>query len=1023
MARFTEKSALENYLIEKLSSPSMGWKFVLAGDLEREGFEEPLLLKNLIRKIKELNSIELTDDDISTVIKSLKLKSATSQEGCRAILTYLKDGISIKLEKERVLEKIKLFDFDDVSKNEFIVTRQAHYVNGDARSILDIVLYVNGIPLVNIECKNPASLTEDWTSAFNDIQAYETQVPELYKYVQIGIVAAEVARYFPIVPWTHELTDIKTEEWKAEGVTDSIDAMLQMLSKDVLLDLIKNFIFFRIKMGGATKVIARYMQYRAVNKIVKRVIDGVGGIESKKRGLTWHWQGSGKTFEMVFAANKLYQNRKLENPTIFLIVDRVDLEDQLTQEFNSLDVTKPEVVDSIEKLKEIVEHDNYRGRRGLVLTLVHKFRPDELAKVEQEIRVLSKSQETLSTRKNVIAFIDEGHRTQSGQLAAQMKSILGEKTAYFFAFTGTPISKPERGIDTYGEFSYPDQGEKYLDKYFITESWQDGFTVRIAYQPALAEKEGIHLKKDLLDEFLRQKYQEIPDNIRAEVEEGIREKLSIIKAYLENPDRIKMIAAHIASNYKNNIDGKFKAMVVAVSREACVAYKRELDKLLPPEYSEIVMSYSDKHDSDTIKAFRKELIERYNGKDTDDIKKEVIGNFKEEEFPKILIVKDMLLTGFDAPILQTIYLDQPLKEHRLLQAIARTNRPYKNIKEVGLIIDYIGILKDFHRAFEIYTKEEIKDVLYSLPELRKEFAERLAAIMKLFEGVSKDKGDRATLLKAIEILTSDEQIGAQFVQSYKTLRRLFELLGADIIKAELASEYGWVSQVYAVYVKTVLTRTDEEKLYIEQYFKKTVELIHKSTDLKALEDTLPMIEFNERYLDVLEAKVKSKEEKAANLVFTLNRYVLVDRQRNAIYETVSSRVEKLLEMWKQKTRNFEEIYKEGLAIWKQLMSIKARQHDLGLDDAPYNFLLIFEDAFGKKDALLNDAKELYDLLDEQIGLKKRKFPNWALQLTVRKSVEKIIRTYIRKYVREDGLTLDKMEKLYQRLIDYVVKYG
>ena len=248
MARFTEKSVLENYLVEKLSSPSMGWRFVLSSDLERESFEEPLLLKNLIRKIKELNSIELTDDDINTVIKSLKLKSATSQEGCRAILTYLKDGISIKLEKERVLEKIKLFDFNDIDKNEFIVTKQAHYVNGDARPILDIVLYVNGIPLVNIECKNPASLTEDWTNAFSDIQAYETQVPELYKYVQIGIAAAEAARYFPIVPWTHELNDIKTEEWKAEGVTDPIDAMLQMLSKGVLLDLIKNFIFFRIKL-------------------------------------------------------------------------------------------------------------------------------------------------------------------------------------------------------------------------------------------------------------------------------------------------------------------------------------------------------------------------------------------------------------------------------------------------------------------------------------------------------------------------------------------------------------------------------------------------------------------------------------------------------------------------------------------------------------------------------------------------------------------------------------------------------
>ncbi|MEW6715787.1 MAG: HsdR family type I site-specific deoxyribonuclease, partial [Nitrospirota bacterium] len=881
-----------------------------------------------------------------------------------------------------------------------------------------MVLYVNGIPLVNIECKNPASFSEDWTNAYNDIKAYEEAIPELYKYIQIGAAIAETARYFPIVSWQKE--DIRTEEWKTDDTKNPLDALLQMLSGETLLDIIRNFIFYRIEFGKATKVITRYMQYRAVNRIFRRVIDNLEGREIKKKGLIWHWQGSGKTLEMIFAAYKLYHHRILENPSVFLIVDRTELEEQLGREFNALDITKPDVISSIHGLRQVLKHDGYKGKRGIMITLIHKFRPEELAEVDGEMKNLSLTQETLTTRRNVIAFVDEGHRTQYGDLAAQMKSILGEDTTFFFAFTGTPISKPERGVDTYTEFSYPPE-ETYLDKYFITESWKDGFTERIAYQPALADREGVTLKKDMLDAFLKEKYQEIPDNIRSSVEEGIREKLNIIKIYLENPDRIEITARHIAEHFKKNLDGKFKALITAVSKDACVTYKRALDKLLPPEYTEVIMSYDDKGDSTAIKKFKQELIKRHKGKDVHDIKRDVVDNFKEEEYPKLLIVKDMLLTGFDSPILQTLYLDQPLKEHRLLQAIARTNRPYKGIKEAGLIVDYIGILKDFHKAFEIYSREEIKGVLHSIEELKEDFIDRIQGIREVFKDIPKDKHDRGTLLKAIEVLTSDDVLSKKFLQDYKELRRLFEMLGSDVIKAHMAEEYGWISQIYAHYTKSVLSKKGEEKLYIEKYFKKTVEFIHKTTELKQLDDALPVIEFNEHYIHALEEKVRSKEERAANLVFTLNRFVLVDRNKNTIYESVCGRVEKLLKLWKQRTKNFEEIYKEGLAIWDELMSISERQKQLGLDDIPYNFLLILESELGKENDFIEDVKELYDLLDEQISLKSRKFPNWSAQTTVRKNVEKTIRKYVRRYVREHGIRLEEMERIFSRLLDCVIK--
>ncbi|MEW6002704.1 MAG: HsdR family type I site-specific deoxyribonuclease, partial [Nitrospirota bacterium] len=381
MARFTEKGSVEDYILTELQKK--GWSFVPAIELDRDSYDEPLLVRNLIRKVRDVNETALTDDDINNVLKNLKFKACT-QEGVKAILNYLKEGVSIKLEKERVIERVRLFDFEDIKNNEFIITRQAHYVNGELHKILDIVLYVNGIPLVNIECKNPASFSEDWTNAYNDIKAYEEAIPELYKYIQIGAAVAETARYFPIVPWQKE--DIRTEEWKTDDTKNPLDALLQMLAGETLLDIIRNFIFYRIEFGKATKVITRYMQYRAVNRIFRRVIDNLEGKNEKKKGLIWHWQGSGKTLEMIFAAYKLYHHRSLENPSVFLIVDRTELEEQLGREFNALDITKPDVISSIHGLRQVLKHDGYKGKRGIMMTLIHKFRPEELAEVDREMK-------------------------------------------------------------------------------------------------------------------------------------------------------------------------------------------------------------------------------------------------------------------------------------------------------------------------------------------------------------------------------------------------------------------------------------------------------------------------------------------------------------------------------------------------------------------------------------------------------------------------------------------------------------
>lgn len=999
---FTE-TLVEDYIVEKLQEK--GWKYVPPEELERESYEEPLLIKNLVRALKKVNADkEIGDEEIKNVLNELKFR-LSGMEGIKQIMNFLKNGVPVKFEKDKIIRYVQLFDYETIENNEFIVSRQVVYKSGDNVIRPDIMLYVNGIPLVDIECKNPASFAKSWRDAYKQIKEYEETIRELYKYVQIGVAAEQIARYFPIVPWQK---DVMTHSWREEG-KDPIDSLICMMLPERVLDIIRNYLFFRIERGEATKVIARYMQYRAAEKIVKRVIDNLEGKEKKNKGLIWHWQGSGKTLTMIFAANKLFYLKKLQNPSIFFIVDRLELEEQLYTEFYSLDIVEPEIIGSISEMRKVLKHDEGRGKRGIMITLIHKFRPEELSKLQKELQNIE-SNDTIMKRKNVIAFIDEGHRTQYGVLAAQMKKIL--KNAFFFAFTGTPISK--KGRDTYFEFCYPPE-EPYLDWYSIKRSIEDGFTKKIVYQPRLEDE--VHLKKDLLETFLEMEYEELSEDIREKVEERIKKKINVINSVLENPKRIEVIAKDIKDHFKENVDNRFKAMIVAASRKACVMYKEELDKYLPKNYSEIVMTYK-KDDKEVIKKYLKDLKERYKGKDIEDINKEIVLNYKEKEFPKILIVTEMLLTGFDASILQTMYLDKLLKEHRLLQAIARTNRPYKGVKEAGVIIDYVGILKEFKKAFEMYSRDDIRGALYNMNDIREEFNCTIKELLEIFKDIPKDKFDRKTLLRAVEILTTEEEKGEEFLKKYRALRKIFELLGSDELKLIRFSEYKWLSGIYTYYMRTVLRSEPSYEKYVQQYFKKTLKFIHKTTEIENIEKNLPMITFDENYLKNLEEKIKSKEEKAANIVFTLNRFILVDRYRNPIYESVADKVERILKLWKEKTKDFEEIYIKGTEILREIEEKSRRKKELGLSDLEYSILLYFEDNFGETEHFKEEIERFYQRIKEEYI-----FPGWISQASIRKKIERETRRFARQYVKKNGLKYEKIEEIYRELIKRVETYG
>ena len=995
-----EKHLIEEYIIEQLQQK--GWKFVHADNLERVSYEEPLLIQPLSRNLKTINKKSgIENEEINKVINMLKLTS-TGIEGAKTILNYYKFGIPVKFEKEKIVKYMQLFDFQNTSNNEFIVSRQVYYHGRDFIRI-DIILYINGIPLINIECKNPLVISESWYTAYRQINEYKNTVPELYKYIQIGVAAEATARYFPVVTWKEE---ILTHYWRCEG-KDAIDSALEMLACDIILDIIKNYVFLRIEREEASKIIARYMQYTASNKIVERVKKNLAGEEEKNRGLIWHWQGSGKTFTMIFAANKLYYLDKLENPSIFFIVDRTELEIQLSNEFNFLDIEKPEIINYASTLERIIKHDDYRGKRGIFITLIHKFKPEELRHLQKELEEISKFKETIMNRKNVIVFIDEGHRTQYSLLAAQMKNIF--KKAFFFAFTGTPISKEER--DTYLEFSYPPD-ELYLDKYFISDSIKDKFTVKIVYQPKLIEE--VHLKKDMLKDFLDSELEELPEDIGERIEERIKENLTTIRVVLENQKRINLIARDIAKHFKENVDGKFKAMVVAASRLACDRYKKELDKLLPAQYSEIVMTYN-RSDAQVLVERVSEMQERFGTKNIKDVRKDIVDKYKDEEYPKILIVTDMLLTGFDAPRLAVMYLDKPLKEHRLLQAVARTNRPYKDLKEAGIIIDYVGVLKEIKRAFEIYSEEDIKYALFDYESVKEEFRNLIDEILKIFGEIPQNY-ERDTLLRAVELLTTRNEKEKDFVTKYKNLRKIFEILGSEGIKIEYLEDYKWISAVYIYYTK-IVTQEPLVEEYTEKYFNKTIKFIHQSTEIKNLETELPEVSFDQQYLEKLEKKVKGKKEKAANILFTLNKLILVERYKNPIYESLIERVERLIQLWKEKTRDYERIYSGGKDIIREINNLSNRQRTIGFSNLEYSLLLVLEEKFGKKDGLLGEIKDISTKLKDLL------FPDWFNQPTEEKNVEREVRKFTRGIKRRYIITLEEMDELYKKLIEQIKNYG
>ncbi|MFH0728432.1 MAG: HsdR family type I site-specific deoxyribonuclease [Pseudomonadota bacterium] len=746
--------------------------------------------------------------------------------GNREFIEHLRNRGKFPDHEEKRERDLILIAYDNPAKNVFEVTEEWAFHNGHYGTREDVVFLINGIPVLVIECKN-ANKDEAIALAVDQIRRYHRETPELFVSQQL-FTATDAIGFSYGVTWNTVRRNIFN--WKDKEVGKLEAKVKGFCAIPQLLAFLKDYIVFAEKDEELNKYILRQHQTGAVEKAVGRALD-----PGRTRGLIWHTQGSGKTFTMIKAAEKLFRDPKADKPTILLMIDRNELEDQMLKNLAALGLSNLEHAGSIARLNRLLK-DDYRG---IIVTMIHKFR-DMPA--------------DLNTRSNIYVLIDEAHRTTGGDLGNFL--MAGLPNATFLGFTGTPVDKTVYGKGTFKTFGCEDD-QGYLHKYSIADSIEDGTTLPLYYQ--MAPNEMLVPHETLDAEFLTLAEAEGV----ADIEElnKILERAVNLKNFLKGRDRIRKVAQSVAEHYRNNVEPLgYKAFLVGVDREACAYYKHALDQFLPPEYSEVV--YTGSHnDSALLKEFHL------------DPKKErqIRKSFgKLDQQPKILIVTEKLLTGFDAPVLYAMYLDKPMRDHTLLQAIARVNRPYENeaqamVKPHGFVLDFVGIFDKLEKALA-FDSDEINAIVKDLKLLKVLFKNKMQSKAPAYLGLIERNFDDRDVDTLIGHFRDPERRKA-FFKEYKEIEMLYEIISPDAFLRPFISDYGTLAAIYAVvrkaYAKQVMVDRDFQR--------KTNALVQRHIGtgyILPVEDTL---EFNEGTLKYIADKKGGDNSKVINLIKSIGK--------------------------------------------------------------------------------------------------------------------------------------------------------
>lgn len=771
---FNEINSVENFVIktmtgvnlnetgtlhEPMTSYGAQWIYTPASELPREITEvliETELKQALIKLNPEIAALPERADEVIYKLRSILL-SVNSTGLVRAneeFAEWLKGNKTMPFGKNYAHVSVKLIDFETIENNKFQLVNQFSIRNRETKRP-DIVMFVNGIPLVVGEAKTPVRPSVSWLDAASDIHdGYENSVPELFVPNVLSFATEGKELYYgavrtPLEFWAAWRVNEGDDVTRLMGLNNVAAEMKQLLSPKTLLDILYNFTTYSTnKKRQRIKVVCRYQQYEGANLIVQRVLEN-----KIKRGLIWHFQGSGKSLLMLFAAQKMRKMKELKSPTVMIVVDRVDLDSQTQNVFKEAPNVMP--TEDIDTLNKYLANDS----RYIIITTIFKFKD---------------AQANINQRENIIVMVDEAHRTQEGDLGQRMRLAL--PNAFFFGLTGTPINKSDH--NTFWTFGAQEDENGYMSRYSFEDALRDKTILPLHFEPRLLD---IHIDRDKVDE----EFAAISNTLDEDAKITLSNKAAKMLEFLKSPERIEIVCKDIAQHYQEKVEPQgFKAMIVTPDREACHLYKQELGKYFPDSASAVVISTSGKGEDELKRLYnlskdeQEKLIEKFNKPDSE---------------LKFLIVTAKLLTGFDAPILQTMYLDKSLKDHTLLQAICRTNRKFPN-KTFGRIVDYFGVFDDAAKALE-FDEEVMKKVITNLSSQLEELPRIMANNLAHFEGVDRTVEGFDGLQAAQDAINTNEKRDA-FASDYRQLANIWESLSPDPALEPYRTDYKWLSNVY-----------------------------------------------------------------------------------------------------------------------------------------------------------------------------------------------------------------------------------
>jgi type I restriction enzyme R subunit len=969
---FNESNTVEQMIIDAATSLGIGtgWTYVAGLTLPRQPGDvmvEPWVREALIALNPEIAEQQDRADEVIYALRAILL-SVQGDGLVRAnenFMAWLRGEKTMPFGPNNQHVAVRLVDFTQPGKNRLTVVNQWTYQTGNVTKRFDVVFLVNGLPLVISEAKTPTRSAVTWFDGAHQInEIYEKEipamfVPNVFSFATDGRLLRYGSIRMPIDLWGPWRDDDNQEEGELRHVRATVESLVR---PEVVLDILQNFTLFATdKKHRRIKVICRYQQYETTNKVVARVVAGY-----PKKGLIWHFQGSGKSLLMVFAAQKLRMHPKLGNPTVMIVVDRLDLDTQITATFNAADVANMIGVSDRKELQKLLGQDV----RKVLITTIHKF---------------GEAGGVLNDRKNIIVMVDEAHRTQEGDLGRKMREAL--PNAFLFGLTGTPINRADR--NTFWAFGADEDTAGYMSRYSFQDSIRDKATLPLHFEAPTIK---LKINQAAIDEA----YKVITDDLSEQDRDDLAKRAAKMAVLVKNPERVRAVVEHIVQHYRTKVEPNgFKAQVVCFDRECCVLYKKVMDEIAGPDASAIVMSAGQKDPPE----WKVHLREK-------DAEEKVLDRFRSPTDPlKFIIVTSKLLTGFDAPILQVMYLDKPMKDHNLLQAICRVNRTFGQSKTHGLIVDYIGIFDDVALALD-FDEKAVQKVVSNIDELRKVLPVQIQKCLAFFPNVDRSVGGYEGLMAAQQCLPNNK-VRDKFAGEYTVLGNIWEALSPDPCLGAYTKDYKWLTQVY----ESVKPVSGNGKLLWHRLGAKTIELINENVHVEAVRDDIDALVLDAEVLDSI-LKDTNPEKKARvieiKLIARLRKHA-----GNPKFKELGERLEKIREKHEQGLLNSLEFLKAILEIAKDTV---AAENQVEPEEDKNKALTALTDLFNEVKTKNTHVIVERIVTDIDAIVKQVRFDGWQTTTQGEREVQQALRRALLKY------KLHTDQELFDKAYGYIRQY-